>query len=73
MPHRVGRPDLDPVRTVGGVKVVLALAVLGGLGWFGYQRVAETHPKAPAPVQVNVNVPQPFGGSAPAGDKIYVP
>ena len=55
------------------MKVLLALAIIGGLGWLAYDYFQEEDVKAPAPVQVEVNVPQPFGGEPPPGDRIYVP
>ncbi|HET7652109.1 MAG TPA: hypothetical protein VFK42_03670 [Acidimicrobiales bacterium] len=55
------------------MKALIALAIVAALGWLGYDHVKKADVKAPAPVQVNVQMPQPLGGTAPAGDKIYVP
>lgn len=55
------------------MKALVALAVVAGLGWLGYTHVRDSNVKAPAPVQVNVNTPQPFGGTPSPTDKIYVP
>jgi hypothetical protein len=55
------------------VKALIALAIVAALGWLGYDHLKASDVKAPAPVQVNVQMPQPLGGTAPAGDKIYVP
>lgn len=55
------------------VKALIAIAIVAALGWLGYDHVKTSGVKAPAPVQVNVQMPQPLGGTAPAGDKIYVP
>jgi hypothetical protein len=57
------------------VKGLLFVAVIAGLAWFAMQRVGPTHnPRPPAPVQVNVSVPNPVPGSnQDGGDNLYVP
>jgi hypothetical protein len=56
------------------MKALVALAIVAGLGWLGYDRLfKDDPPKVPAPVQVNVETPQPFGGEPPSDDRIYVP
>ena len=55
------------------MKALLAVAILGGIGWVGYDHWVKEDPKVPAPVQVNINMPQPLGGTAPPGNQIYIP
>jgi hypothetical protein len=52
----------------------LALAVLGSLGWLVYDKVSNDPPSV-KPTNVQVNVPNPVGGSggAESDDRIYVP
>ena len=54
--------------------MLFALAVIGVLGFLGYKELVGTDGPKVAPVQVNVEMPNPLGGGeAPEGDQIYIP
>ena len=56
------------------LRLLVALALIGGLGFLGYQKLFPADGPKVAPVQVGVKVPNPLGGGeAPESDRIYVP
>jgi hypothetical protein len=56
------------------LKVLIVCAIVGGLGWLGYDRLRDNHPTV-APVQVKVDMPNPLGGTPPSdgSDQILIP
>jgi hypothetical protein len=56
------------------IKGLVFVGAIAALLWFAIQKIGPTDSKPPAPVQVNVDVPNPLPGNQQgSGDKTYLP